>query len=221
MSISIQSRRHSKRLVAGLAALVLMGGMASTASAVTLFSDNFNRNSGSTVGNGWSEIQNSSNDVGISQGQAYMRDSISGFPDAAITHSFNTTGYENIKLSYDWREFSSSDFNDRLYVQLDTGTGFSTLASHSLGGSGYETSLINLLGADNMSSLVLRFAIDVSDNFSGNNEGVFLDDIILSGDAIAPGGAAVPEPSTIALFGTGLVGMGIWRTRRNKKEQSA
>ncbi len=222
MSISIRSRSRSKSLVAGLAALVLMGGMVSTASAVTLFSDNFNRNNSNTVGNGWSEIQNSSNDVGIFQGQAYMRDSVSGLPDAAITHSLSTTGYENIKLSYDWREFFSSDPSDSFYVQIDTGSGFSSLASHGLGGSGYETSMVNLIGADNLASISLRLAIDVTDNFRGNLEGVFLDNIIVTGDAIStPGGAAVPEPSTIALFGTGLVGMGIWRTRRNKKEQSA
>lgn len=35
------------------------------------------------------------------------------------------------------------------------------------------------------------------------------------------GGNPVPEPSTIALFGSGLLGMVLWRARKNKKELSA
>ncbi len=72
------------------------------------------------------------------------------------------------------------------------------------------------LGPDaaNQSILQFRFLTDVS----SSTELAMIDNVTLSGDAI--GGAAVPEPSTIALFGTGLVGMGLWRSRRNKKEQS-
>lgn len=47
-----------------------------------------------------------------------------------------------------------------------------------------------------------------------------LDNIVLgAGAPTAP--VATPEPSTMALFATGMVGMGLWRARRNKTEQSA
>ncbi|WP_454063951.1 hypothetical protein [Candidatus Nitrospira salsa] len=138
MSISRRSRNLTKGLTTGIAALVIMCGMASTASAGTLiFQGNFNRSyygHSSTVGNGWYETEKSYNDVAISYNHLQLRDSLSGLPDAAATRWINTSGYQNISLMYDFTPLSASDYSDMLYVDFRTlgSNTWTKLASHSL-----------------------------------------------------------------------------------------
>ncbi|GJL64971.1 MAG: hypothetical protein NPIRA04_36250 [Nitrospirales bacterium] len=228
MSISSRSRSLTKGLTAGLAALVIMGGMVSTASAGSIiFQDNFNRGQGyfkysSTVGNGWYETEKSYNDVAISYNHLQLRDSLSGLPDAAASRWINTSGYQNISLMYDFKPLSASDYSDKLYVDFRTlgNNSWTNIASHSLGGNSWTWNTASLNSYANNTKLQLRFWTDVTDSSSGNYEGVYIDNVQLMGDAIAAP-AAVPEPSTMALFATGMVGMGLWRARKNKKEQDA
>ena len=243
MSISIRSRGLTKGLTTGLAALVLMGGMASSASAGSIiFKDNFNRGYGwfdynSNVGNGWSETQYHSNDVAIKYNHLQLRDARWGSgPDAAATRLIDTTGYQNVYLMYDFKPLHSSDRWDYLHVDFKAlgSDSWTNLATHDLGGSAHQwtwnTEYFGSYGDDTM--LQLRFWTDVSEpyrhysrwfgshnHYPGAYEGAYIDAVKVWGDPIPP--AAVPEPSTMALFATGIVGMGLWRARRNKTEQSA
>ena len=247
MSISISSRGLAKGLTATATALVLFGGMASSASAGSIiFKDNFNRGYygySSTVGNGWKETERSYNDVAISHNHLQLRDSLPnrtydykthswGYSpiDAAATHKIDTRGYENVYLMYDFKPLYASDKYDYLHVDFKAfgNKSWTTLATHSLGGNQWEWNTVSLGSYATDTLLYLRFWTDVSEpytyrhwnhyhtSYPGAYEGAYIDDVKVWGDPIPP--AAVPEPSTIALFGSGLLGMGLWRARKNKRE---
>ncbi|GJL54998.1 MAG: hypothetical protein NPIRA02_21300 [Nitrospirales bacterium] len=228
MSITHSSCGLRKGLTAGFAVLVLMGGMASTASAGSIiFQDNFNRGYGkykysSTVGNGWYETEKNYNDVAITYNHLQLRDSRFGLPDAAASRWIDTRGYDNLSLMYDFKPLSNSDYSDKFYVDFRTlgNNSWTNIATHKLGGNSWTWNTASLGSYANDTKLQLRFWTNVTDTYAGNYEGTYIDNVKLMGDPIAAP-AAVPEPSTMALFATGMVGMGLWRARRNKKEQAA
>ena len=76
-------------------------------------------------------------------------------------------------------------------------------------GSGFLNSGTLLLGAgaSNQANIQIRFRVNVS----ANGEGALLDNVSLSGNAIA-----VPEPLTLSIFGAGLAGAAIVRRRKVK-----
>ncbi len=244
MKVSTKSHSLAKGLATSFAALAFMGGMVTSASAGSIiFKDNFNRGHGwydynSNVGNGWKETQRSSNDVAIKYNHLQLRDARGGSgPDAAATRLIDTTGYQNVYLMYDFKPMHSSDRGDYLHVDFRTlgSNSWTNLAKHDLGGSSHKwawnTAYLGAAATD--TQLQLRFWTDVSEpyyhrifrnyghwHYPGANEGAYIDAVKLWGDPI-PQTTATPEPSTMALFATGLVGMGVWRARRNKKEQQA
>jgi len=241
MTISHSSCGLKKGLTAGFVALVLMGGMTSTASAGSIiFQDNFNRGYGyydynKHVGNGWKETENNSSDVAIKYNHLQLQDARWGSgPDASATRLIDTTGYQNVYLMYDFKPMSASESSDKLYVDFRAlgSNSWNTIASHSLGGNKWGWNTVALGSSANDTKLQLRFWTDVSEpyyhntyffgghhHFPGADEGAYIDAVKLWGDPIPV--TATPEPSTMALFATGMVGMGLWRARKNKKEQAA
>jgi hypothetical protein len=196
-------------------ALALLGlcGFSSTASADTIFQDNFNRSNSNTVGNGWTETQDDADDVAINNNRLLLR---SDDPNAiAAQLSINTTGFNNIRLSYDWAKLSGdSESDDELIVEWKLGSSgsWTELEDHGLGGSSSFSSNSELLsGAANQGDVEFRFRLDVSNG----NEGVLIDNVLLTGDKIQTGTGAVPEPSSFVLLGFGLLGAG-WFSRRMK-----
>lgn len=157
------------------------------AQAAVLFSDDFNRTASNTVGNGWVELENDSDDVAIVSGGVTgnalrLRDELPGNPDAAASQfAIDTTGYTTVRLSFQYAVYnpSATGSSDRLYVAytLD-GSTWNSYTSYTLGGSGAWSGVISFelpAGAGNNSNFGIRFWTDVSEY----NEGALIDNVVV------------------------------------------
>lgn len=154
--------------------------LASNLHAAVIFSDDFNRGNSSDVGNLWQEWEKDSNDVAVYSQQLRLRDHQNSTVDAAIWHSVDTSGFENLNLSFDWRAANNTEASDTLFAGWRDASGtFHSLWSQALGGSTMATHSINLdaFGLNNLFDL--SFWVDVS----ASTETVYLDNILLTGDA--------------------------------------
>jgi hypothetical protein len=194
-----------------IGAAALLASLAAPASAAVIFSDDFNRSNSNSVGSGWVEDEDDSDDVAISGNALRLRDTQFGNPDASASRlsGISTVGFTNIVLSYAWAPLSGSDRSDDLYVQWRVGPSgaWQTVGSHTLGGgSGYTPQSFSLgLSAVGVADFELRFWTDVS----SSSEGALIDYVTLSGDARN----TVPEPSSLAMLALGLIGLGAVRRK--------
>ncbi len=212
------------KLIAAMTTVAALGLFSASASAAVLFSDNFNRANSSTVGNSWAEHEEDADDVAISTNRLQLRDHQNPAPDATASQFISTLGYNNITLSFDWAPIEVSDVGDSLFAEWRVGSSAWTMlgGTFDLGGSTVFTSAGPLsLGntADNLLSLEIRFRTLVTSGSNGVEEGAFLDNVVVSGTAIAA--QDVPEPLTLSLFGAGLMGTGFAALRRRRKAQKA
>jgi hypothetical protein len=91
-----------KNLIGAVSGLILALAASTSAHAALIWSDEFDRHSSNTVGNGWSEQEDDSNDVAIVfDNYLLLRDRT---PDAiASQYGISTLGYENITVEFRWR----------------------------------------------------------------------------------------------------------------------
>ena len=194
------------RWTTGLGIACLIALAADPARAALIWQDEFARPSSSSVGNGWIEVENDADDVGIVFNHyLLLRDRR---PDGEATHAgISTLGYDTITVEFRWRAWSAEGA-DRLRFSYQSApilsweTGFDT----GLGASEiYRTEVIALdATASNIATLALSFAID-ADNY---NDAVKLDYVRVFGNAIAAGSAtSIAEPAALALAGLGLIGI--------------
>lgn len=187
--------------------------------AETIFSEDFARANSNVLGNDWSEIEESANDVKLLLGAARLRDNAEGVIDAGIARKF-AGEMSGLSLSFDWKPLLNADAGDKFLVSWATdyssrARDWSTLFSTGLGAneSDWTTTLISgneLAALNGLDSFYLLFWTNLSANEHGSedNEGVWIDNISLSRtpEQNAPV-ASVPLPSTLWLLATGLVGL--------------
>jgi len=177
-----------------LGAAILLSCVGS-ASAVTIFSDDFNRANSATVGNGWVE-GNGGNGISIDANSMLF----SGNATLTATEgtlTLSTVGFTNLTLSYDWSS-SGSENDDQLlsFWSQDGGTTLNSLGTHSLNNlNTFVSASFNLPAtAQNLADITLVF------RFEGNmgNDNARVDNVLLTG-------VAAPVPGPIA--GAGLPGL--------------
>jgi len=190
----------------------------SSASAVVIFSDDFNRDNSNTVGNGWNEIDDENNDVAIKDNALMLRDNrsfwIFDLIDAAASNNASTTGFHDIFLDFDWKASDNTESSDKLYVSwtnadgiFDGLLGWTELWSTSLGGSNFvSVSLGAITDFNNLANLKFAFWTDVS----SSREAAYIDNVVLRGTL-----TKVSNPSSVALLGLGLMGLGIARRKKS------
>jgi len=199
-----------------LAATLGFAMIGSTASAITVYAEDFDRANSNTVGNGWSELSNDDNDVRVLSGHLFLRDNLPGEPDAAAVSSvIDLTGLHAATLSFDWISSFRNEVNDVLNVAWTANRAASStdliewtsLGQFSANGSGRFSELLSF-GAGASDQLIrLMFWTDVSDDAEGTNEGFWVDNINV---------AAVPLPAGAPLLLAGLAGLGLTRRRRDR-----
>ncbi|MFT6329224.1 MAG: hypothetical protein ACJAYN_001155 [Bermanella sp.] len=196
------------KFLKNISAIAVFLCVCSSASAAVIFSDNFDRHNSNSVGNGWSEFEDESNDVAIRSGVLRLRDYVSwSWVDAAASNSTSTVGYDDIYLDFDWAASRNTERSDKLYVSWNDGSGWNNLWSTRLGGSNFvSVSLGAILGASNLANLQFSFWTNVS----AYNESAYIDNVVLRGTPIS-----VSNPSSIALLGLGLMGLGLARRKKS------
>ncbi len=183
--------------------IFLMFSVTGMANALTIFSDDFNRSNSNDVGNGWVENEGDFDDVAIWNNTLRLRDWQWIGNDAAAKQIDNLAGWTNIYLDFDWAASENTESSDKLYVSFKVGGGdWVKEWTQSLSGSGFASvSLGPISLVENQDIVKFKFHTDVSTS----REYAQIDNVVLRGDQ--SGGAPVPEPATMMLFGLGLLGL--------------
>jgi hypothetical protein len=194
---------------------------AAPAMAAPIFSDDFNRAVGNSVGQGWSETEHNVSDVAlvVRSGADHEMQVQDDDPDgiASQLSGISTLGYTGITLTYEWAATNNTESGDWLYVEWRDGAlpanAWTQLAAHALNGStAHQSASWSIPGAEGLTDFEFRYRVAVN----ANNEGATIDNVVLSAERAPADANAVPEPASLALAGLGLCLLP-WAARRRKE----
>ncbi|HEX6302799.1 MAG TPA: hypothetical protein VFZ76_01310 [Anaerolineales bacterium] len=139
--VPAQALDHISKSSRGLTGILAASGVVerSTRQIAVLFADNFERADGSSVGNGWVEIEALGGNVGISNGRSCFLDTSDLINLPLVRHSFQKAGSGVLHwlFDFDW-QLVSADRNYQLFMQL----GDSTLMDDGAQDSGVGVNLV-------------------------------------------------------------------------------
>ncbi len=210
-----------KKYLGGLLVLIFVLTLhVPTVSAATIFSDDFGANGLGTDGDdiSWGTWDNGGNNSGD---DAELRVSSSGNDSASpnggrhavifgeegyICVTINTTGYQNVKLSYNWRGDNDAEGSDDGLVEYKatgsscTSGAFTNLKTHDLSvDSSWSTqSAFDLPDTLDNTTFKLRFRVDSS----SDDEHFRVDGISITGDSIVTTGSLQVIKNTLGGEGT-------------------
>lgn len=202
-----------------LGAVVVLGLSVAPSQAAVIFEDNFNGENGGSadlnydnfsnwkVSNGTVDlIGNGSWDYYPGNGLYVDLDGSTGDAGKMTSRNF-TLAPGNYEMNFTLRGSKVGSVTDSLYVSVEVGL----VMQH----------LIILGPTDPFSYYIAPFTVStaqdayiVFDHLGGDNIGIILDDVRLTS---VSNGSAVPEPSTLLLLGSGLLGLVGYGKRRMKK----
>lgn len=181
-----------------------------SASATIIFEDDFNRANSNNLGSDWSTIETDGDDVAIVNNTLRMRDDfLFRLIDAAATQHISTESFDDIYINFEWKALIASESSDTLFLSWYDGSNWTDIWQTGLGSDSDSFASVSvgaISGANDLSDFGFRFRIDVDEVF-GNNEGVYLDNIVLRGTPI-------PEASSLVLLGLGLACVGFFRRQK-------
>lgn len=203
----------------GTACLSIFFAGSVSAATQTLFEDNFDRANSFSLGAEWTELEAQVGDVSINGNRMRLRDSRLFNPDAAAASILiDAVGFSEIKVSFDWEALANNEISDQLFMawapdpvpNIQNQALWNGVFSASvLGGVGGSETITISPGADN-TEFSLLFWTDVSEFFPGNQEGFFIDNVVVTGVKVA----AVPTPMSAGLLLAGIGVLGIGRRKR-------
>jgi hypothetical protein len=159
-----------------------------SASAVTIFSDDFNRANNATVGNGWQEAGG----ISVNNFQLLFDGNATLTATEQGTSPLSTIGLTNITFSYDWQGVNAESSDTLKAYWSPDGVTYNLLATHVLSSPGTHSETWNLgVTAENQAGVAIRFV------YSGDmgNDAARVDNVLLTGVASVPGpivGAGLP-----------------------------
>ena len=214
------------RAFVSVAIFSFFGVLAATPASAIGLTDDFNSGASSSW-DGWTGVGDVTLfNVGGTHGWvAWLEGSASAYTttiDATLTKHFDTSGYNNLVLGFDWKGHDAES-GDKLFVawkpsSSSTWTVLPIVTGYDLSSTSWHDGISVSLGAaaNNIAAGIdIQFYIKVN----SDNDGGKVDNIVLNGTGREIGETPIPGALPLFLSGAGILGGLVYR--RKRKERAA